>query len=65
MPGMTVSGSDDGTVRIWDLASGTPGDPLLAGENDESYSHLSTDDRLAISEILRETKPELWAGVEP
>ena len=38
---------------------------ILAGENDENYSHLSAADRLAISEILRETKPELWAGVEP
>ncbi|MBA3481785.1 MAG: hypothetical protein H0T51_08225 [Pirellulales bacterium] len=37
---------------------------ILAGENDESYSHLSAADRQAISEILRETKPDLFGSVE-
>jgi hypothetical protein len=38
---------------------------ILAGENDENYSHLTAADRQAILEILRETKPDLFAGVEP
>jgi hypothetical protein len=37
---------------------------ILAGENDENYSHLSSADRQAISEILCETKPDFFAGVD-
>jgi hypothetical protein len=35
---------------------------ILAGSGGDTYSHLSSTDRQAISEILRETKPELWAS---
>lgn len=35
---------------------------ILAGSGGDTYSHLSSTDRDAISEILRETKPELWAS---
>jgi hypothetical protein len=35
---------------------------ILAGHGDDGYSHLSQTDRQSISEILRDTKPELWAS---
>jgi hypothetical protein len=35
---------------------------ILAGNGGDEYSHLSAADRQAISEILRETKPDLWAN---
>jgi len=37
--------------RLWEVLSGA--------EQDEKYSRLSPDDRRAIVEILRETKPDL------
>jgi hypothetical protein len=36
-------------------------DEILAGGGGDKYSHLSASDRQAISEILHETKPDLWA----
>jgi hypothetical protein len=33
---------------------------VLAGGGGDSYAHLSQTDRQAISEILRDTKPDLW-----
>jgi hypothetical protein len=35
-------------------------DEIIAGGGGDKYSHLSASDRQAISEILHETKPELW-----
>ena len=35
---------------------------VLAGKGGDAYLHLSSTDRQAISEILRETKPKLWAS---
>jgi hypothetical protein len=35
-------------------------DEILAGGGGDTYSHLSASDRQAISEILHETKPDLW-----
>ena len=35
---------------------------ILADSGGDTYSHLSATDRQAISEILHETKPELWAS---
>lgn len=38
---------------------------VLTGEDDDrAYAHLSADDRRAVLEILRETKPELWTLAE-
>jgi hypothetical protein len=34
---------------------------ILEGGGGDSFSHLSADDRQAILEILRDTKPDLWA----
>jgi len=34
---------------------------ILEARGGDSFSHLSADDRQAILEILRDTKPELWA----
>jgi len=34
---------------------------ILEGGGGDSVSHLSADDRQSILEILRETKPDLWA----
>ncbi len=37
-------------------------DVLTEKEDDQEFSHLSTDDRQAILEILVETKPDLWGS---
>ena len=37
--------------RLWSILSGT--------DKDARYKHLSADDRRAVLEILRETKPDL------
>jgi hypothetical protein len=34
---------------------------ILEGRGGDSFSHLSVDDRQAVFEILRDTKPDLWA----
>lgn len=35
---------------------------VLAGNDDDpAFAHLTSDDRIAILEILKETKPDLWA----
>ena len=34
---------------------------ILEGGGGDSFSHLSANDRQAILEILRDTKPNLWA----
>jgi hypothetical protein len=34
---------------------------ILGGGGGDSFSHLSADDRHAVFEILRDTKPDLWA----
>ena len=36
---------------------------VLAGQGGADYAHLSVADRTAIAEILRETKPDLWAAL--
>jgi hypothetical protein len=36
---------------------------LTGADTSESFRHLSAADRTAISEILRDTKPETIAGV--
>ena len=36
----------------------------ILGGGGDAYSHLSSTDRQAISEILRETKPELWIAAD-
>jgi hypothetical protein len=35
---------------------------ILAGNGGDEYPHLSLTDRQSIAEILRDTKPELWAS---
>ena len=37
---------------------------ILAGSGGDAYSHLTSTDRQAISEILRDTKPELWIAAD-
>jgi hypothetical protein len=37
---------------------------ILSGDVSPEYAHLSDDDRRAIAEILRETKPELWSDAD-
>ena len=36
-----------------------PAENIAGDEQDERFAHLSEDDRLAVLEILRETKPGL------
>jgi hypothetical protein len=36
---------------------------LTGSDKDEAFSHLTADDRLAILEILTDTRPELWKGL--
>ena len=37
---------------------------LEGNDKDEKFDHLSREDRQAIAEILRETKPEFWKLAE-
>lgn len=36
---------------------------VLAGQGGADYAHLTAADRTAITEILRETKPDLWSAL--
>jgi hypothetical protein len=38
-------------LRLWEVLTGK--------DTSKDFSHLSNDDRQALSEILRETKPDL------
>ena len=50
---MVVSGGDDGTVRVWDLATGTPvGDPFTG--------HTGSGAAVAVGEL--EGRPVVVSG---